>query len=479
VLKIDVAVWLWTIIAKASENHVAQYAELVSEEFLAPFLSTFRPFLPSTPSNDNVPPENTDARHIQLAQLNILKQACKILLLITSLNDRPASRAFVAASPNKSSPIFGLMEFAEEAAPPPDWAYNIADDEEEDDSDDDELLTRQHCEKMVGRSKAAVIQIIIEISWDLDQSGNVPWFWDKMREWIERKDDRDDLVSCALLCYGNCARTDATAERLATGDTSILPIVLPLLSSPDPKVQHAVVGLLSNLSVSVRNRARLGEQDVALKLVQSGVWQPKMDMLGSVQGGAVRVIRLLCANNAENAARFVNNEDAVAQLLALINRTTDQAIEFEGTRIFVNAIKSLASHNTLDIDRSCLIRLADPMIISCLSKMVKKAEKYPILVNDAIIGLTLLATFGPAGTVPEIRSQFMGITEEGVTGNGAIGFTVSESSSWPGIRENADKLLAALQADRSDDARNAETAMQAEVDGANLEREARALNEVD
>lgn len=96
-------------------------------------------------------------------------------------------------------------------------------------------------------------------------------------------------------------------------------------------------------------------------------------------------------------------------ILALISRTDDTRIKSEATRILNNLIRSVfatkASSSTITEStvfapevilkaRTCLIR---EEVVNALSEMMIRSEKYPMLINEAIIGLTLIAASGSAG----------------------------------------------------------------------------------
>jgi len=99
---------------------------------------------------------------------------------------------------------------------------------------------------------------------------------------------------------------------------------------------------------------------------------------------------------AKNSSEFVHHPDALEQVLALIKRTDDPNIGYEATRIFINVIKSLSkTKNEASQDPA---RLCDRRVITCLVDLLRKTWKWPILINDSIISLTLLTISGPQGT---------------------------------------------------------------------------------
>lgn len=83
------------------------------------------------------------------------------------------------------------------------------------------------------------------------------------------------------------------------------------------------------------------------------------------------------------------------QLLKLFSRSDDQAIKFEVTRVFVNIARSLSvpPHN----QGEAYHHLHDERIIATLTWMLRIGAEYPVLVNEAIIALALVAIV-PSGS---------------------------------------------------------------------------------
>lgn len=190
---------------------------------------------------------------------------------------------------------------------------------------------------------------------------------------------------------------------------TITPLLVP---STTVQIQHALIGLLKNLSIPAANKTVLGELNLPDKFVQMECWTDKRDMVGSVQGGAIGVVKNLCRGNGEslfcsaclpvraeapvdNSYQLLDSTVAVDEILALTKRTDDQAIRFEGTRVFVNALRSVASGD--DTRRQGALEiLSEERIVKAFIDMLAKSEEYPVLANEAIISLALLATYGPA-----------------------------------------------------------------------------------
>ncbi|WVR09554.1 hypothetical protein IAU60_006623 [Kwoniella sp. DSM 27419] len=242
---------------------------------------------------------------------------------------------------------------------------------------------------VLGRSKACILRALVEQSSKMPLSGA---YFARMRQWLQ-------------LPY---------ASALA-----ILPIVLPAITALlDPSspatTQHAVIGLVKNLSIPSDNKVLLGEAAVIEKLFDMGVFSTDKDLLGSVQGGAAGIIKNLCRNNAANALRFTARP--LQPILDLIERTDDPALRFECTRALVSVVKSLASAQS---SLEPMVPTAAPIAI-----MFTAATEYPILQSEAVIALALLATYNPSTT---LRAQAEGDRRE--------------------VRENARTLVDLLEPD--------------------------------
>jgi hypothetical protein len=249
--------------------------------------------------------------------------------------------------------------------------------------------------------KGSVINGVIGLSSTIPGSQEV--FWSRMQRWLVQP-DRDDLQCCALLSYGNRARGDASAIELLSGGSSILPAILQVLrAGTTAQVLHSVVGLLRNLSIPEANKVLLGETDLLDELVELGVWSTEKDMLGSVQGGAVGIVKNLCRSNREwldlsrtyslvhNAVQLAAQPRAVNEILNLLQRTDDPAIKFEATRVFVNCVRSVCGPGILD--DNVLPTFSNAAIVSAMIDMFKESGPYPVLANESVIALALLATF--------------------------------------------------------------------------------------
>ena len=96
----------------------------------------------------------------------------------------------------------------------------------------------------------------------------------------------------------------------------------------------------------------------------------------------------------------------LTQIIALVQRSDTIAIKSEGTRVLVNVVKSLwssdtPSDTTLQKRRQDAIRA---VLVSAsagvLAGLVGRSMKYPLLVNEGVVALTLLSTEKEGGGLP-------------------------------------------------------------------------------
>lgn len=255
-------------------------------------------------------------------------------------------------------------------------------------------------EKPFGIAKGNVARTLVSI---LADRPNIPAsILQRLNTWFTIE-DRPDLLSVALLIYGNYARdgeanigrmltVDKRNESLASGPDSLLPTVLPLLTPTTPvQTQHALIGLLRNLAIPPRNWKPLGDAGIIPRLLSMKPWQDTRDIVGSIQGGAIAIVKQL-VRDSSNAIQFLHLQDGVDALIALIKRTNDPPIALEGTRVWINCMRSLAASSETEGWET----LRNPGIIESVVRLLTAGQKYPLLINEAILGMVYLSTFASA-----------------------------------------------------------------------------------
>jgi len=125
------------------------------------------------------------------------------------------------------------------------------------------------------------------------------------------------------------------------------------------------------------------------------------------------------------SSRSPTSPTGLAQVLALVKRSDSVSIKSEGSRVLVNVVKSLWSSNlpaspvadsqpspiaagTVNKEdllekqrkRNAAIRtVLTPECTSMLASLVGRSGKYPLLVNEGVVALSLLSTSKEGGMV--------------------------------------------------------------------------------
>jgi hypothetical protein len=109
-----------------------------------------------------------------------------------------------------------------------------------------------------------------------------------------------------------------------------------------------------------------------------------------------------------------NRPTGLSQILALIKRSDSVSIKSEGTRVLVNVIKSLW-YNERGVESSderqkkkdaCKTTVLTMEYASTLTNLIVRSGKYPVLVNEGIVAMTLLSTH-PAGGKDKIKFRII------------------------------------------------------------------------
>lgn len=310
--------------------------------FLPLLLPAIQAFLPSSPASQ--PPTST----LLSLDLQVLSLSTQILASQTI-----ASETFQLALFNHPFFISSVLQFIE-LVDLPAMAPSPQEDDEEDDNDDEEDSGKA-LSLVKGTLVSVVVAVMGEDEVGELVLGKGEGEGKQLRETLERwvglaapredgGEDREDLGICAVLSLGNLARNGKSARRVSlllselivltpvrlteAHCISLLSPPLPLLSrilallSPktDLKLQHALgqsslpplfpngllathillllrflrpVGLLKNLAIPDLNKPLLGCAGVAELVVGMGCLGSERDNVGSIQGGAVGILKFL------------------------------------------------------------------------------------------------------------------------------------------------------------------------------------------
>jgi hypothetical protein len=107
----------------------------------------------------------------------------------------------------------------------------------------------------------------------------------------------------------------------------------------------------------------------------------------------------------ENASELVlgssqsSSATALQQIMNLVRRSDSVTVKSEGTRVLANVIKSLSGDPAHMDERRKKARstLATPENASALAMLTGRSKKYPILVNEGVVALSIMSTQGSAG----------------------------------------------------------------------------------
>ena len=95
---------------------------------------------------------------------------------------------------------------------------------------------------------------------------------------------------------------------------------------------------------------------------------------------------------------------ALTQILALVRRSDTVAVKSEGTRVFVNAIKTVWSNDVANADpevskrrKEAMEKLVTPTCAATLAQLIGRSKKYAILINEGVVALSLLSTHSSGG----------------------------------------------------------------------------------
>ena len=346
------------------------------------------------------------------AESEILVVAAELVETLT-LDDAAPSRAALTAP----SLFVRLVDFVEQSSYPQRWP-----------ADDEELVKSYGAVKAVA-SRALIAAAgedrVLQTAFGADgQTAAHAWLVARMVRWVAGDAaSRPDLVITGSVALANIARSDRNCSALVTvspfADTlpSALARILIERSTPasiaggkpgeHTQILHGVLGLLKHLSVPPENKVVLGRLGVIEPTL--GLLRPAVDVVQPLQHAAIGVLKHLCTANVDNAVRLVEADD-FPLLGALVGRTEDVRLRSEATRVLANAARSLwmsaptAGEDDAAKRAHARTRLASHQpAIDALAELVRTGERYPILVNEGVTALALLATDDGAGACPSLE----------------------------------------------------------------------------
>ncbi|KAJ7632571.1 hypothetical protein FB45DRAFT_507396 [Roridomyces roridus] len=445
-IRSGVSSWAWRIIVDLKEVKDDETIQIFNPDVLPLLTPALTAFCPPYPSASTLFRADSDIFETLLhADFDVLEESCT---LIESLSlDVEDVRLSLARGLNFPAEHGGvpclctILDFVEKGDYPPFWQTVFPE------------ADRKRRERVFDNCKAALIKSVVEVAGE-ERNEDVLWddsedkpggefvcrMVDLIKKYVSDMDQtvpgtavskdtlagRDDLVICASLSLGNLARREKNSVVLLSPPHSIANfLTVPHLLSPstDIKVKHGIIGLLKHLAQSCAQSTlihdALFKAEVVKRVSTSGVWDEKADeMADIVQVGAIGIVKYMCNANVENTFVLVlptpgeDHPTGLSQILALVKRTKSTPVRSEGTRVLVNAIKSLWSNDPAANAENAEITAAlaevqrkrhesmqivlTPECAFALASLVGRSAKYPLLVNEGVVALSLMCTI-PAG----------------------------------------------------------------------------------
>ncbi|KAF8628482.1 hypothetical protein AX15_003992 [Amanita polypyramis BW_CC] len=443
-LRMMISNWGWRTITEL-KNVKDESLQIFGQDILPSLAPALQTFCPPFALEEAVPFRQRDhmLAHLVNADFEFLEECCTLIeSLSLDVEDVRLclARGFNFSSEHQGVPCLSIMlDFIEHGAYPPYWKYLPESDSKKK-------------QKAFDICKAALIKSVVEVSgeernedvlWS-DTEGDMPGglFVSRMVNWIKSYTDpqipvdqtnRDDLVMCGTLSLGNLTRRETTSIALLSPPHSLASVLVSrrlLGPSSDIKMKHGVIGLLKHIAQSGPGSSPitsiLDQVNTLQRIVESRIWDESPDpMISIVQLSAIGIAKHLCGSSLDHAlAMFQRASDGMvtgmSQILNLIQGTDNVAVRSEGTRVIVNTIKTLwmgdsrgtspeitsptaMSGNSEEIlekqqRRQAAIRaivIAD--VVSALSNLIAHSRRHPVLVNEAIIALSLLSATKDGG----------------------------------------------------------------------------------
>ncbi|KAI8144162.1 armadillo-type protein [Fennellomyces sp. T-0311] len=226
--------------------------------------------------------------------------------------------------------------------------------------------------------------------------------------------DSEILAQCGIYVLGNLARTDEHCIDLVQAH-HLEKTLLTAFGLTDKAIfRYAVLGCLKHLCLPKENKVIIGNENAIAIL--SPVLESTNDMLKRNQFLTIGIIKLLCANEYNNATKVVNGELVNGEagktpldlVLECIKRFDDPAAISEATRILTNLVKSVWFHEDAEASSTSRQKLMNNSIIQAISEMTR-TSKFPVLKNDGLVALSLIFADSQSDTGKEMLPEALSI----------------------------------------------------------------------
>ncbi|PPR03530.1 hypothetical protein CVT24_007016 [Panaeolus cyanescens] len=352
------------------------------------------------------------------------QQSCTIIESLSLDNDDirfELPRSLCHVSQEEKLPCLSIiLDFIEYGTYPPIWDSSVLDDQE-----------RSANKKGLDMCKAALIKAVVEVFGE-EKNEDVLWkptdgsppggpIISRLVDWIKKDTGdselyRDDMTICASLSLGNLTKKVHFADAFLSAPYSLAGTLSSdrfLSSSTDIKVKHGILGFLKHIAqfsrLSPKVPASFLETHLIHRLIGSSIWDERSDVMADIiQLNAIGIAKHLCNGSLDHTFEFILSSESsddkptgLTQILALIKRSDSVSIKSEGSRVLVNVVKTLwyteRAPTTMSEERQkkrdeCVARILTPEYTTALTSLIARSNRYPILVNEGIVAITLLST---------------------------------------------------------------------------------------
>ncbi|GEM07836.1 GTP binding protein [Rhodotorula toruloides] len=355
---------------------------------------------PSSPSLVYV--SSDDAADYLDTDIELLTISASLLDGIVQDSDAAKSAiAFSTFDPSLPYPrctlLHPFLKFIKTARPPSYWT-TVSDDP-------------ARTEKAFSTIKASIVRAVVEAPnsdevmerlWketcgeDGAETSGKNWLIEELVRWLEEAEDgREDMLICSSHMLAGLGRRDEHTLSLVRD----YHLASPLARIVRNRVSGAIVA----------NRQVVGETDVISYVSQ--LLRKELDVVQPLQLATIGLLKHLASGAVSNALAMLNMDPTSADsasstlylILSLSSRTDDLRLRSESTRVIANLVRTLfaapsevAATEQVKVGRE---ELTSREVVSVLAEMVRTSERYPGLVNEGVVGLTLLAGSGEKGAV--------------------------------------------------------------------------------
>lgn len=258
-----------------------------------------------------------------------------------------------------------MVEFLEKPGPPA-WIPQ----EEWDPS------TKEGVDKVVAMAQTNVGQTLLLTIGHVPDASVPAWLKERTEAWL----DDPSMTHQGLSALANTIHDgDAAIKVLQQRD--LLPRLLKLMT-PEQSVQnqHALLGLLRNLSIPKENIPKLGKP-VLDGVVAMKPWAQSKDQVEQLQRNAVLTVSHL-VTDPELSAELLTNEQALIELMMLLARTRNGTLKAQVVDLLATAINALPAWP--EAKNAWRILGSDDGIWVCLILGIDDGRQVPVLLKNSM-----------------------------------------------------------------------------------------------